>query len=165
MSEPQLQLSLIGPWLPFDPADPLPGAEYDDLRQRLTALGWLPAPQHSDAELALAATMIERDAGPDVVPLFASLFVHEHRGRAKVELTPAGAVVPRRRKRTFSVDWPTPDVGSVEFSQLTYEIPLPRSDCFYTIAFTTPNLTRLPELEFVFDAIVSTAAWVDRSTG
>ncbi|MDQ1743356.1 MAG: hypothetical protein QOE23_1695 [Pseudonocardiales bacterium] len=161
MPGPQLQLTLIGPWCPFDPADPLRGSEYGELRQELTGLGWLPAPHPSDASLALAVTMIEPGEDPDVVPLFASLFVHEHRGRVKAALTPAGAIVPGRRKRTFSVDWPTADIGIVEFSQLTYEIPLPGSDCFYTMAFTTPNLTRLPELEFVFDAIVSTATWID----
>jgi hypothetical protein len=161
MSDPQLQLTLIGPWRPFDPANPLPGAEYDALRRELNGLGWLPAPQYPDAPLALAATMIEQDEDPGVLPLFASLFVHEHRGRVKAELTSAGAIIPRRRKRIFSADWPTPDVGVVEFSQLTYEIALPQSDCFYTVAFTTPNLTRLPELEFVFDSIVSTATWID----
>jgi hypothetical protein len=164
MSDPQLQLTLIGPWQQFDPADPLPGAEYAELRQALTGLGWLPAPQYPDAALVLAATMIERDEDPDVVPLFASLFVHEHRGRVKAELTPAGAIVPRRQKRILSADWPTPDIGVIEFSQLTYEIPLPRSDCFYTIAFATPNLARLPELEFVFDSIVATAMWIDEGT-
>lgn len=164
MSDPQLQLTLIGPWRPFDSADPLPGAEYDELRQELIGLGWLPGPRYPDATLALAATMIEPDEDPDVVPLFASLFIHEHRRRVKAKLTPTGAIVPRRQKRNFSADWPTSDVGVVEFSQLTYEIPLPRSDCFYTIVFTTPNLTRLPELEFVFDSIVSTAAWIDGDT-
>jgi hypothetical protein len=164
MSDPQLQLTLIGPWRPFDQANPLPGAEYDELRQVLDGLGWLTVPQPPDAVLALAATMIEPDEDPGTVPLFASLFAHEHRGRVKAELTPAGAIVPRRRQRVFGVDWPTPDVGIVEFSQLTYQIPLPRSDCFYTVAFSTPNLTRLPELEFVFDSIVATAAWIDGDT-
>jgi hypothetical protein len=160
MPEVEFQLTLIGPWQAYDPADPFSGAPPGDLRRDVDSLGWLAPVQLPNARLALAATMIADDAG-ETAPLFASVFVHEHRDRLPVELSADGGIVPRRRDRSFDVEWPAPDVGVVRFRQLTYDIPLPGTDRYYSIAFTTPNLTDWTELEYVFDAIVSTAAWVE----
>jgi len=166
-SGPLLQISLIGGWQAFDPADPLPGDQFVDVRKQLGATGLLGHYQApANATLALAATLAEwpDEIGPDSPPVFASLLMHQHTGSVKVDFTDDGDIVPQRRVRRFSADWPADDVGQVQFHQVSYLIPLPESPVFYTLLFTSPNIPLADELEFLYDTIVSTIEWINPMT-
>lgn len=163
------ELSLIGPWRNFDPHGPLPSRGFEEVQQQLMAAGLLPVPDYDGARFMLGAVLMEfatadiaGDDAPDEPPITASLLVHEHEGEVDVRLTDDGtSIEPVRRVSRFSTQWPTADVGSIEFHRVSYLVPHPDGGSYLTLVFVTPNLTIVDDMEALFDTIVSTAAWVE----
>ena len=157
----EFQVSLIGYWVPFDPGNPLPGTEYDEVRGELDRLGFGPPTFPAGTRSLLTAAMFD-DAGteeePD--PIYATVIVVQHDGSMKVKLDSDGAIVPTRQTRRKKFEWPGGNVGEVEMHEVDYTIPHPEAATFVTVTFTTPNLPRIDEMEWIFDTIVGTSAWV-----
>ena len=160
VSKPSFEVSLIGRWEPCDPYDPRPEAR--EVLSELAAYGLRPEPLPDGARLLLATTMIDLDETVEpAVPIFASLVVAEHPGGADAELTASGEIIPRRTVRERSVNWPDPAVGTVVLHEVTYVVPYPDGPLHVIMRFTTPNLPRKDELEWLFDTIVGTSRWIE----
>jgi hypothetical protein len=161
--KPDLRFSLIGPWVDVDPNAPFPNDTTGEATQALRDAGLLPVPVVPGSRVMLTASMTNPPAADDGIasPLYASLVVVERPGAADVQTNSAGDIIPGRRERRLTLNWPDPEVGVVEFHEVTYTVPYPDAPLFVTFTFTTPNLPHIDELEWVFDSIVSTVEWVD----
>lgn len=159
------QITLIGDWLEFDPQDPLPGPDYSEIRELLRNRGFPLALPTAAGRPLLGAVLWEWAMAeyPDAPPLAAVVILTEHEAerRLDVQLIDGRGIVPRRVVSRRRVEWPTPDVDVVEFLQVSYLVPAPGGDCYYTALFETPNLTIAADMEFLFDSIMATMVWVD----
>lgn len=159
--QPAFRISLVGVWEAVDPYNLFPGDEQVEARQALAASGFV-APPTPGARLLLAATMTA-NAGDDEnpLPVLASVVIHEHTGTVETELTKDGAVIPLRKVRRRTFEWPGGEVGEVSFHEVSYTVPYPECPTYVTVVFVSPNLPQADELEWLYDSIIGTAEWVD----
>ena len=163
VAKPDLRFSLIGPWVGVDPNAPFPNDTTGDAARALRDAGLLPVPVVTGARVLLTASMTNPPADDvgTASSMYVSLVVMERSGTADVQMNSDGEIIPGRRDRRIALNWPDPEVGTVEFHEVAYTVSYPGAPTFVTFTFTTPNLPHIDELEWIFDSIVSTVEWVD----